>query len=56
MYDVWRVDPHGQTFIRMHRWRWQARLHAWDLTHRMPGRYEVRDSAAGVRSGRRRPS
>lgn len=43
-YEVWRTMfmSDGRTFVRAFRWRWLARLYAWEHTRRGWFRYEVR--------------
>lgn len=53
MFEVWRWSNYGHTLVREFRWRWLARLYAWERTKRGWFRYEVREPASGRVSGGR---
>ena len=41
--DVWRTsNPSGEVLVRTFKWRWVARLYAWEHTKRGWFRYTAR--------------
>jgi hypothetical protein len=45
VYEVWRTSwVSGQILERTFRWRWLARLYAWEHTKRGWFHYEVKES------------